>query len=91
MRKKDYISEMIDSVIVRLEAHPEIVIDELTINPPAEKEKIENEELVPAILKQFYKNCNGLVLKWHVKDNVVIRGGITLPLLENIHNMGTDK
>jgi len=86
MSNKSFISEVIESVVTRLQEHPEIIIDELTINPPATKEQINAEQQVPGILKEFYTNSDGLILAWHVKDDPVIRGGIIIPLLENIHN-----
>lgn len=86
MSRKSFISEVIKSVISRLESHPEIIIDELTINLPASQEKIDSEERVPQILKDFYQDSDGLVLSWHAKEDPVIRGGIVIPLLENIHN-----
>lgn len=86
MSNKSFISEVIENVISRLESHRDIVIDELTINPPASEESIESEERIPEILKEFYRESDGIVLSWHVKDDPVIRGGIVIPLLENIHN-----
>ncbi len=81
-----FISEVIESVISRLQDHSQIVIDELTINPAASLKQVDAEELVPDILKEYYKNSDGMVLAWHVIDDPVTRGGIVIPSLENVHN-----
>ncbi len=86
MSIKNIISETIQDVIEKLEAHPEIVIDEYTVNPPAEESEIAAESKIPEILKEFFRKSNGLVLSWHAKNDSLVKGGIILPLLENIHN-----
>ncbi len=81
-----YISSAIENVVSRLKNHAEIVIDELVINSAATREEIDAEEQIPEILKEYYRHSNGMILAWHVEDDPFIRGGIVIPLLENVHN-----
>lgn len=86
MNNNSFITETIEVVISRLQSHPDIVIDKLKINPPALENQIEKEELLPDILREFYRNSNGVELAWHVKSDPITRGGIKMPAIESIHD-----
>ncbi len=79
------IFEVIENVVKRLNNHPEIIVDAFIVNSPVSAEVVDREELVPDILKEFFKKSDGLKLSWHAKSDPVVRGGINIPFLKNIH------
>ncbi len=81
-----YIFDTITEVITELKNSPDIVIDELLINPPANATSLEAESKIPSILKELYAKADGLVLSWSYRNDPLVKGGIVIPLLENIHN-----
>ncbi len=81
-----FIYDTIQATIEELKHNTAITIDELLINPPASNEVISAEQKVPSILKEFYARADGLVLSWHYNEDPLVKGGIVIPLLENIHN-----
>ncbi len=85
MAQENFISEVIAQVIEDLQANPAIIINELTINHASPAEELDAIEKLPGILREFYEKTNGLVLSWYVADDPAIKGGIVMPLLENIY------
>lgn len=80
------VSTIISKVIEELTSHPDIVIDELILDAPADQEDITKEEKLPGILREFYQTFNGITLKWHSLSDSFVKGGISLPSLKNLHS-----
>lgn len=64
--------EILKKTIDVIQNHPDVIVDELTINPPVTSAKVEALETVAGIgvplgIKEFYQEANGITFIWRLK------------------------
>jgi len=89
--------ERFNAMVADLRANPNVVVTKYVVNPPATAEEFAEAEAygnVPASMREFYTQANGLELEWALKsagDDRSPHGNIRLMPIEQVFSSWEDQ